>query len=339
MKKAILIDSNYGSIALERQKYLVEQMKECGIDLTLYSFRDEDDIISAAADSEMMICTGNPPVTRKVMENLPKLKCVLRTGVGVNSVDIDAATELNKVVLFMPGFCAKELAEHATALVMALNRNLRYYDSRIRNGEWPKAGYYQPKSMKRQVLGLMGFGASAQELYKIFKFGFGCDILVYDPFFPQEHKADFDVTFVDFDTVVAKADILSLHLPLNKETRHVINESVFKKMKNSATIVNVGRGELIDEAALAAALDAGEIRFAGLDVFEKEPLGGDSPLCKRDDVVLTCHSAFFGEEASANQVKWAFEMTRDFLVDGAVIKRRVANRKVLDTLDGLTVKG
>lgn len=205
MKKAILIDSNYGSISLECQQHLVEQLKECGIELTLYSFRDEDDIISAASDSEMVICTGNPPVTRKVMENFPKLKCVLRTGVGVNSVDIDAATELNKVVLFMPGFCAQELATHATALILALNRNLRYYDSRIRKGEWPKAGY--------------------------------------------------------------------------------------------------------------------------------------SPLCKRDDVVLTCHSAFFGEEASANQVKWAFEMTRDFLSAGAVIKRRVANRKVLNTLDGLTVKG
>ena len=331
MKNAIVIDKDYGSVSIAELENLKEQLAATGINLTLVHCKTEDEIIAAAQSKSILIATGNPPITRKVMEQLPDLKAVIRCGIGVNSVDQDAATELNKVILFMPGFCVGELAVHATALALSLNRNISYYDRRIRQGQWPKAQYYMPRSPKDMVLGLYGFGGSAKELYKIWHFGFGSKVITCDPYVPEEVRSQFEVTFVDFDTMLKESDVLSIHAPLNEETYHIFSTEAFKKMKNDAIIINIARGGLIDQKALADALEQGEIRFAGLDVFEQEPIETDSPLLKRDDVVLTCHSAFYGEESKARQLQWAFEMTDSALNKAAVPAGRVANRAVMNT--------
>lgn len=331
MKKAIVIDMNYGSVSIPELEELKNKLQDTGITLTLAHCKTEDEIIAAAQDHTLIIATGNPPITRQVMEGLPLLKAVIRMGIGVNSVDLEAATELNKVILFMPGFCVGELAVHATALALSLNRNIGYYDRHLRKGEWPKAGYYMPRSPKDMVLGLYGFGSSAKELYKIWRFGFGSKVITCDPYVPQEVRDQFDVTFVDFDTMLKESDILSIHAPLNEETYHIFGKEAFKKMKNDSILINIARGGLIDQEALVDALEQGEIRFAGLDVFEQEPIPTDSKLLSRDDVALTCHSAFFGEESKARQLQWAFEMTESALNRSQVPMGRVANRPVTNT--------
>ena len=333
MKKAVVVDADYGSVSRAELNTMQENLKKEGIDLQLHHCVSEDAIIEAAAEASVIICTGNPPITRKVMSALPQLKVVIRMGIGVNSVDLDAATELGKVALFMPGFCINELAVHATALAMALNRNILYYDKGIRAGKWPKATYYLPKAPKDMVLGLYGFGGSAKELYKIFHDGFGSKVITCDPY---AQKGNYDVTFVDFDTLLAESDILSIHAPLLPETYHIFSTDAFRKMKSSATIINISRGGLIDQEALADALDQGEIRFAGLDVFEQEPLPVNSRLIERDDVALTCHSAFYGEDSKACQLAWAFEMTCQALNEGKVQAQKVANRPILKQNTGFT---
>lgn len=336
MKNAIVVDMNYGSVSIPELQDIQKKLADKGIDLTLAHCKTEAEIIAAAKGKSLIIATGNPPITRSVMASLPNLKAVIRMGIGVNSVDLDAATELNKVILFMPGFCINELAVHATALALSLNRNVGYYDRRIRNGQWPKAQYYMPRSPKDMVLGLYGFGGSAKELYKIWHFGFGSKVITCDPYVPEEVRSQFEVTFVDFDTMLRESDVLSIHAPLNDETYHIFGAEAFKKMKNDSIIINIARGGLIDQEALADALEQGEIRFAGLDVFEQEPIPADSRLLSRDDVALTCHSAFYGEESKARQLQWAFEMTESALNSSTVPAGRVANRAVMNTVKEFT---
>lgn len=336
MKKAIVVDSDYGSVTHEDLDRLRSDLEKEGIALTLAHCTNEDQIIEAAASSAVIIATGNPPITEKVLSSLPALEAVIRLGIGVNSVDLDAATKYGKVILNMPGFCINELAVHATALALALDRNVVYYDRGIRAGKWPKATYYMPRSPKNMTLGLYGFGGSAQELYQIFRMGFGSRVITCDPYVPEAVRGQYDVEFVDFDTLLAQSDILSVHAPLNKETYHIFGAEAFRKMKNDATIINIARGGLIDQEALADALDAGEIRFAGLDVFEQEPIPVNSRLLERDDVVLTCHSAFYGEDSKARQLQWAYELTCGALNERKLERRKVANPAVMEKADRFT---
>ncbi len=327
MKNAIVIDRDYGSVSHQELNDLADKLALDGITLTQVHCQTEAQIIAAASDSAVLIATGNPPITRQVLASLPKLQAVIRMGIGVNSVDLEAATELGKAVLFMPGFCIRELADHATALMLGLNRNAAYYDRHIRAGQWPKAGYYMPRSLKNMTLGLYGFGGSARELYKICHDGFGMKVITCDPY---AKKGTENVTFVDFETLLAQSDVLSIHAPLNKETYHIFSKDVFRKMKSDATIINVSRGGLIDQEALADALEEGQLRFAGLDVFEQEPLPVSSRLLSREDVMLTCHSAFYGEEAKGRQLLWAYELTSKALNGQPLPKGKLANPGAAD---------
>ena len=332
MKKVVVVDKDYGSVTASDLAALQEKLAAAGIELGLFHCKTEDEIIACARGAEILLCTGNPPITDKVLSSLPSLKAVLRFGIGVNSVDLAAATRLGKVILYMPGFCVNELAVHAVALALALNRNIAYYDRGIRRGEWPKATYYAPRAPRNLTLGLYGFGASAKELYKIFHFGFGSRVITCDPYVPEAVRSQYEVEFVDFDTLLCESDILSVHAPLTPETRHIMNMDAFRKMKNDAILINIARGELVDQEDLADALEQGEIRFAGLDVFEKEPLQPGSRLLGRDDVVLTCHSAFYGVESRQCQLAWAYELTLKALNEKTYLKQHIANCDVISAL-------
>lgn len=329
MKKAVVVDKDYGSVAKEDLDELQQAYREQGIELELRHFTSEEEIIEGCRGAAAILGTGNPPITARVLKALPELKIVQRFGIGVNSIDLEAASECKTVVLFMPGFCVEELAAHAASLILALIRNTAYYDRHIRMGEWPKASYYTPAKVSELTVGLYGFGGSARLLYQIFREGFGARVIACDPYLAEEVKGRYDAEFVDFDTLLGQSDVISIHAPLNKETRHIFGRDAFCRMKRGAMIVNIARGGLIDEEALVKALDEGEIRFAGLDVFETEPLRADSPLRERDDVVLTCHSAFYGTGSKKQQLAWARELVVEALNEGRVRKEHVANRDVM----------
>jgi D-3-phosphoglycerate dehydrogenase len=337
MWKAVVIDRDYGSVSIEKQQYLQKRYSENGMTLELEHCNTPEEIIKVSQDADAILCTGNPPVNKTVLESLPKLKIVQRFGIGVNSIDLDAATKAGVLILFMPGFCVDELALHSSALILNLLRNVSYYDRGIRQGEWRKAKGPVPRNPRDLVLGLFGFGGSAKPLCNIFLHGFETKVISYDPYVDQKTRDNWDVEFVSFDDFLARSDIISIHAPLTDETRHIFNREVFKKMKKDAMIINVARGELIQQDDLIWALEQGEIRFAGLDVFDKEPLPKDNYLTAMDNTILTCHSAFYGDHAQENQLQLAID-----LVDAALNKKNIkvnyiANRKVQSKITDLAV--
>ena len=337
--KAVVVDKDYGSVTPAELEQVRAAYEAADIELVACHFKTEDEIIEGCRGAQVILGTGNPPITRKVMKALPELRFVQRFGIGVNSIDLDAASDLGKVVLNIPGFCAKELADLATAMIMGLIRNTVYYDREIRKGNWPKCTYLLPLDVRELTLGLYGFGAAGQHLYKIFKGGYGCKVLACDPYLPDFVKAQFlDVEFVDFDRLVAESDILSIHVGLTPETFHIFNDETFRKMKNNALIINTARGPIIDQKALARALESGEIRGAGLDTVEVEPIEKDDPLLGMDNVILSAHCGSYGIGAKKTQIETVCTLVPQAFTQGTLPARNVANRAVTKKDIGIEFK-
>lgn len=328
--KAVVVDSEYGSVKTEFLQYLQEEYKKKGISLDIKHFIDEDEIIANCKEYDIILATGNPPLTNKVFENLNNLKLVQRFGIGVNSIDLDAATENGTVVMNMPGFCDQELAVHATSMILGILRNLRLYDTGIREDKWLKANGIIPSNPSDLTIGLFGFGQSAKKLYKIFKNGFNSNIVVHDPYIKKEDIKDYEVTLLDFDQLLKESDVVSIHVPLTEETKYKFNKETFNKMKNSAIIINISRGGIIQEDDLIDALEKGDIRAAGLDVFENEP--NINKRWKRvENSILTPHSAFFGEKARDKQISLAKKLVIDFS-ENRINEKYIANKKIIERI-------
>ena len=329
--KAVVVDKDYGSVTAQELAIVQAEYAKAGIELELRHYTTEDEIIDGCKGAMAILATGNPPITRKVMEALPELKFVQRFGAGVNSIDLDAAAELGKIILNLPSFCVRELADLATAMIMGLIRNTAYYDREIRKGNWPKCQYLLPGDVREMTLGLYGFGAAGRILHDIFHGGFGTKVIACDPYVSNAIKSQYpDVEFVDFNGLLEKSDIISIHVILTPETTHVFNKDAFRKMKNTAMIINTSRGPVIDQKALAWALQTGEILYAGLDTVEVEPIEPDDPLLKMDNVILNPHSGSYGAGAKKTQIKMVCEVIPNAVVKGELEARCVANRAVLN---------
>ena len=188
-------------------------------------------------------------------------------------------------------------------MIMGLIRNTCYYDREIRKGNWPKCQYFLPGDVREMTLGFFGFGQAARHLHDIFHGGFGTKTIACDPYVSDQVKAQYpDVTFVSFDELLTQSDIISIHVILTPETKHVFNKEAFKKMKDTAMIINTSRGPVIDQKDLAWALENGEIRYAGLDTVEVEPIAKDDPLLKMDNVILSPHSGSYGVGSKKTQI-------------------------------------
>lgn len=329
--KAIIVDKDYGSVSAAEVETLRQVFQEKGICLEAYHFGTEEEIIAGCRDAEAILCTGNPPITKKVMEALPKLTYIQRFGIGVNSIDLDSAAQLGKIVLNIPGFCAKELADLATAMILGLVRNTVYYDREIRKGNWPKCSYLLPPDVRELTLGLFGFGAAGQHLYQIFHGGFQTKVIACDPYLPEFVKAQFpEVSFVSFETLLRQSDILSIHVGLTPETYHIFNGETFRKMKPNALIINTARGPIIDQQALAQALEDGTIRGAGLDTLEAEPIAPEDPLLKLDNVILSAHCGSYGVGAKKTQIATVCQLIPQAITEKKLPKRNIANKTVMN---------
>lgn len=333
--KAIIVDKDYGSVTPEEIETVRKAYEKAGIVLEACHFSSEDEIIEGCKDAQAILATGNPPVTRRVIESLPELKFIQRFGIGVNSIDLDAAAEHGVIVLNLPGFCAKELADLSAAMILGLIRNTVYYDREIRSGKWPKCTYLLPPDIRELTLGLYGFGTAGQELYKILKGAYGMKVLACDPYLPEAVKEKFqDVEFTDFETLIRESDIVSIHVGLSKETYHVFNKETFAKMRNNALIINTSRGPIIDQKALAEALESGEIRGAGLDTVEVEPIDPADPLLKMDNVILSAHCGSYGAGAKKTQIDSVCRLIPNAVTEQTIPRRNIANRKITADLSG-----
>jgi D-3-phosphoglycerate dehydrogenase len=257
--------------------------------------RTEDDVIRSCGGADVLLVQW-APVTRRVLEALPRVRCIVRYGVGVNNFDLDAAKDLGVTAANVPDFCVDEVSDHAMAMILSLVRRIPQDHNQIVRGEWGITRFRPIPAPADLTLGLVSFGKIARRVAeKAAVFGFG--LAAWDPYLPAGAFDQAGVKKLEFDELIATSDIISLHCPLVTETQKLINADVFARMKDGAILINTSRGPVVDEAALIDALRGGRLKGAGLDVFEAEPLPGGSPLRGFDNVILTSHAASASERA------------------------------------------
>ena len=244
------------------------------------------------AEADYLI-TQSIYVTREQLQGAKKLKMIQKFGVGVDKIDCKAAAELNIPVYITAGANSVPVAEMAVGLMLAVNRRIPYVDRSVREGQWLKAEMRaQCYMLADKTVGLIGMGNIARQVVKrLSGFDVG-EILYYDVFrLPPEREGALGVRYVPLDELMARSDVVSIHVPLTDETRGLVSRARIALMKPTAILINTARGFIIDQDALIDALREHKIRGAGLDAFEKEPLDPDSPLLELDNLVLTCHHA------------------------------------------------
>ena len=279
-----------------------------GGELRLAKTPTPEGILEVARDADAVLTTY-AKVTTAIVEQLTRCRIISRFGIGVDNVDIAMATAKGIVVTKVPDYCIDEVSDHAMALLLAIVRKIPFSNSEVQAGRWAMPTVVPIHRLRGTVLGLVGFGRIPQLVAPKAQ-AFGIKVIAFDPFVPPEVFAKAGVASVGFDELVKTGDYISLHCPLTSETNHLFNADVFSKMKPGAYLVNTGRGPLIDEAALAQALDKGQLAAAALDVVEKEPPVG-SPVLGRKNVILTPHTAFYSDESLVElQVKAAEEVVR-----------------------------
>ncbi len=233
------------------------------------------------------VIAGSEHITAWMLDRLPQLRVIARNGVGYDRVDVPAATARNIVVTITPKSIHEAAAEHALALLLALSKNIVVSDRAVRAGQWPQ-GLIQP--VRKKIVGILGLGRIGRSM-AIRSAALGMTVIAHDAFPDEAFARAHSIDLVDFDTLVERCDVLSIHCPNTADTRGMINRDVFVRMKSNAILINTARGPIVNEADLIEALKIGLIQGAGLDVFEQEPPAKNSPLFEMDNVVLTPHAA------------------------------------------------
>ncbi|MCY1667525.1 C-terminal binding protein [Rhizobium sp. SL86] len=258
----------------------------------------EDALIAECADADALLVLREP-ITARVLAALPKLKVIGRFGVGLDTIDVEACTRAGVQVTNVPDSNLDEVSTHALAMILALVRRLKLYDTAVRNGRWKALadgeGITRPD---RQTLGLIGFGQIGR-LTARKAAAFGYRIAAYDPHMPADRIEAAGATPVSLDELIERSDIISLHVPFTPETSNIISRERIARMREGAILINVSRGGLIDEEALAEALTSGQIAAAGLDTLAAEPPSPDNPLLKLDNVLLSPHAAHYSTQSYA----------------------------------------
>lgn len=276
-----------------------------------------DDILAAARDADAILVTY-ARLPGDLLRQLTRCKAIGRFGLGVDNIDLPAAKELGIAVNYVPDYCLGEVSDHAMALLLALARKVVPANALVQSGRFEVPPLVPMRRLEGQVLGLIGFGHIPRALAPKAR-AFGLKVIAHDPHVEPRVLAAAGVDGVSLDQIFARSDFISLHAPLLPSTRGLIDAAALAKMKDGAFLINTARGPLVDETALVAALDAKKLGGAALDVLTVEPPGRDSPLCHRDNVILTPHVAFYSVEALAElQTKCASDVARVLSGDKAV---------------------
>ena len=255
--------------------------------------RTEADILAVAHDADVIIFAGQyTPFTEEVFAGLEKCIHVQRYGIGMDSVDPEAATRHNIIVGNAADFCVLEVADHAAALIYGISRQIGICDRILHNGDWGEvhARMLPIRRMSKQILGLIGFGRIGQQVALRMRPGMG-KVVAYDPFANEAAAQTLDVELWDLESLLEASDYVSIHTPLMPSTRHLVSQAQIIKMKRTAYLINTSRGGVLKENDLIQALQKGRIAGAALDVFDEEPLAQDHPLRAMDNVLLTPHIA------------------------------------------------
>lgn len=298
--------------------------------VTVANTTSEDQLVELVKDVDVIMVVY-AKITKRIINSATKLKGIIRYGIGVDNIDLEAATAKGVIVANVPDYAIETVADHAWALILALVRRIVIADKYVRNrlyiGKWTNPPeYLRGIDLSGKVLGLIGVGRIGREVAKRAK-GFGVKILGYDPYISSDVAKEFGIEIVNLDTLLSESDIISIHCPLTKETYHLINEDKIRLMRKRPYIINTARGAIIDEKALYKALKEGWIAGAALDVFEIEPPPENNPLFELDNVVLTPHIAWYTEEALRRLEMSAVEEAIRIL--RGELPKNIVNREVL----------
>lgn len=283
----VVIVHNYPDENIEQQ-YLPENA------VVEFKYSPTEELLIENCQDADGIISSSEPLTEKVIKGLRKCKIIAKESIGFDNIDIAAAAKRGIAVTNLPTYCVHEVADHTMALLLCLNRRIIPYHNNVQSKKWQYDLCSGMVRLANQTLGLYGFGHIAKLVARR-ALGFGLKVIVYDKFVDSGTINDWGVEFVDSDTLLALSDIVSVHLPLTKETQSYFNKAIFAKMKKSPIFINTSRGKVVNENDLADALDAGRISAAGLDVLPSEPDLSATRLLKRENVIVTPHMAFYSD--------------------------------------------
>ncbi len=239
---------------------------------------------------QFVVASVTPFYSREFFEENKDVLLIARHGIGVDNVDLAAATESGVLITRVPGYREREaVAELTVALTLAAVRKVCQACKAVREGRWRDRGSFVGFELRGRTVGIIGLGNIGSRVAEIFSKGFGAKVIAYDPYVSDEWARRYCAEPVDLDTLLRESDIITLHAPLTPETRHMIGRRELEEVKEGVVIINTARGELIDTSALVEALKAGKVGAVALDVVENEPIGADHPLLKFDNVIVTPH--------------------------------------------------
>jgi len=285
--RIVITDCDHPSVEIEK-----EILSEIDPEFILAQCKTEDEVIEVAKDADGII-NQYAPITRRVIESLKRCKVIVCYGVGVDNIDIEAATEHKIIVANVPDFCIDEVSTHTLALILACARGIILLDSKIKEKKWDFTLAKPLFRTQGKILGLFGLGKIARAVAKKAS-GFGFKIIAYDPYVS---KVNDGIELVEFSKLLPDSDFVSIHVPLTDETRHSFGENELKAMKKTAYLINTARGPIVDEKDLYKALKNRWIAGAALDVMEKEPPDWENSLLKLDNLIITPHISFYSEES------------------------------------------
>jgi D-3-phosphoglycerate dehydrogenase len=299
MYSVIITDCDLGPCDIERQ--VLEGIAH----VVVGECRTEDDVIALARDADGVI-EQYAPITRRVFQSLKRCKVVARYGVGVDTIDVAAASERGIPVVNVTHYCDEEVSDHTLAHILNCVRKITVLDRSVRRGVWNVRSVAPIFRLSGLRLGLLGFGSIARQVLRK-ALVFGVEACACDPYVDGAIIREHGALPVGFDELLSTSDIVSLHLPLTDRTHHIIDEKALRVMKQSAVLINSSRGSLVDQRALYRALSERWISAAGVDVVEVEPLDAESDLLKLDNIIITPHAAFYSEISNSELKRRAAE--------------------------------
>ena len=290
MPKIALVNMDFASFEVEEQ-----MAADAGIELAVSRERDAQSTIAHCQDADGIV-TSYGEFPRQVFESLPRLKVVSRTGVGFDSIDVDAATEHGVAVCTAPGYANEVVSDHAIALAMGVLRRINELDADIRAGVWDYARRRPFGQCHGRVFGVVGMGAIGRATARKAA-GLGFEVICCSRSLVPGRRTPEGYDIYNFEELLQRADVVSFHCALTPQTRHLLDEAHLALMKPGAVVVNTSRGAVVDTCALAQALQEGKLWGAGLDVFEEEPVSTDHPLFKAPHTLFSAHAAYWSEES------------------------------------------
>ncbi len=292
--RILITDFVWPSTAPEREELIAGL--GAGVEVVEAPDGSEETLASLAANCDaIMTCFAQ--VTPAVVRAAKRCRCISRYGVGVDNIAVDVATELGIPVTYVPDYCVDEVSDHVMALLLTWNRQIGFYNDVAKAGRWEGAPSPHPLTRLRgQTIGVVGFGRIGRAVADKAR-AFGLLALAYDPYLPADAQLPDGVAATSLENLLATADYVTVHTPLNPDTQGLIGERAFSLMKPSAYLINCARGPIVDEAALHAALRDASIAGAGLDVMESASPPADHPLFALDNVIVTPHVAFLSQQS------------------------------------------